>query len=280
MPTFQRDGALLHYELDGSGAPVVYINGFSSHSNDVLSIGLRRRLAERYTVLNVDNRGAGQTVIRDNRPVTVEDMADDIAAVMDHHNLKSAHILGISMGGAIAMVLALRHPEKVRTLVPAVSLARSNVNGTRTEFLLRSAREMRDQGVPNEFINRFNAVYLLSEDLFQYEPFMNAWVKAPPDPFQQTRAGFDLQVAAMSTYDILDRLPMISIPTLVISSPDDLLVPPRFQQEIAQGIPNAEFREYHGGHIFMVLPMYRETFVDDVFAFWSRHEQQGRMGKS
>jgi pimeloyl-ACP methyl ester carboxylesterase len=129
---------------------------------------------------------------------------------------------------------------------------------------------MRDQGIPRELISRFDAVMLLSEDVFQYGPFMDAWVNAPEDPLGQTRAGFDLQVEALRTYDVLDAIKNIGVPTFVMSSPDDMLVPPRFQDEIYAAIPNAEIKRYPGGHVFFLLPMYTAQFVEDVLGFWAK----------
>ena len=52
-----------------------------------------------------------------------------------------------------------------------------------------------------------------------------------------------------------------------MSSPDDMLVPPRFQDEIHSLIPNSEIKRYPGGHVFMLLPMYHAQFMEDVLAF-------------
>jgi pimeloyl-ACP methyl ester carboxylesterase len=270
MPRFRRGDVTLHYELDGEGTPAVYVSGLGSHSNDVLSQTIRREIAERYQVLAVDNQGSGQTVVGENSNATLEDIADDIAAVMDEQGMGASDILGISMGGCIAMMLAVRHPEKIRRLVVAVSLAHSEPRPNRTEFLLASTWEMRDRGIPSDLISRFTAVTLLSEDVFQQDWFINAWVNAPADPFAQTRAGFDLQTAAMETYDIREQIKSIQAPTLVMSSPDDMLVPPRLQDEIHSLIPNSEIKRYPGGHVFMLIPMYHAQFMEDVLAFWSQ----------
>ena len=76
-------------------------------------------------------------------------------------------------------------------------------------------------------------------------------------------------MASLVGYDVREKLAQINVPTLVISSPDDMLVPPRFQDEIAAGIPNAEIKRYPGGHVFMVLPMYAPQFIQDVMGFWA-----------
>lgn len=268
MPKFERNGVRLHYELDGSGDPVVFITGFSDHSNSVGSANLRRLFAEQYHVLAVDNRGSGQTVTPENTPTTIDDMADDIAAIMDEHSLSAAHVFGISMGGSIAMTLALRHPAKVRSLVIAVSLAANVERPTRADFLFTTLWQMRDAGVSREIINRYNAIFLLGEDSFRYERYTNAWVNAPADPYEQTRAGYDLQRAAFDQFDILDQIREITAPTLVVSSPDDILVPPHYQDAIAERIPNAELKRYPGGHVFMIVPMHNKQFLQDLFAFW------------
>lgn len=267
MPKLTRADVNLHYELDGSGDPAVYISGFSSHSNDVLGVFLRHALPDAgYRLLAVDNRGAGQTETLAGHRATLNDMADDIAAVMDAEGISSADVLGVSMGGAIAMTLAVRHPQKVKRQVIAVSLAHAAKG--RSEFILRTTRMMRDQGVPREIINRYNALYLLSEDLFHLDWLMEAFVHAPADPLTQTAQGFDVQINALENYDVRPHLPSITQPTLVVSSPDDILVPPHFQAEIAELLPNARMRHYPGGHVFMVLPQYRDSFVADVVAFW------------
>jgi pimeloyl-ACP methyl ester carboxylesterase len=231
---------------------------------------LRRAIAERYTTLSVDNRGSGQTVVHEGASVTIEDMADDIAAVMEHHQMGAAHLLGISMGGSIGLVMALRHPDKVRTLVACVTAGMSLNNG-RTGFLLNTVREMRSRGVPRDIVNRYTAVYLLAEDAFLNDGFMQAWVNAPQDPLEQTAQGFDQQFNAIAGYDTDTHLSQIRTPTLIVSSPDDMLVPPRYQDALTDKIPNAEIKRYPGGHIFMFLPMYNQQFMEDVFAFWEKH---------
>jgi pimeloyl-ACP methyl ester carboxylesterase len=267
MPEFTRGNVRLHYELDGSGPPAVYCCGLGSHSNDTLGTLLRSALSEQYTLLTVDNRGAGQTVTPDGTPTTMVDMADDVAAVMDYVGMSEANVLGISMGGAVAMLLTLRHPQKVKRLVLAVTLAHTEAQG-RADFMLRAGHDMRLRGVPLDLLNRFNAVFLLGESVFEHGWLLDAWVNAPPDPLQQSHEGWTLQTEALEGYDIRAQLKDIAVPTLVISSPEDLLVPPRLQDEIAASIPGATIKRYPGGHVFMLLPMYSAQFAADVLEFW------------
>lgn len=271
MPNFKRDGVELHYELDGSGPPTVIITGFSGHSNDNGIKALRAALSKQYTVLTVDNRGAGQTIVGETADVTMEDMADDIAAVMDNLHMDTAHVLGHSMGGCIAMTLALRHPGKVCSQVVAVSAACFS-SSYRDAFIDETAAMLREAGVSGEILNRFDAIARFGEDDFRDPAVLDAWYSGPPDPFAQTPAGAEKQYGAVVRYDIRSQLPHIRIPTLVISAVDDLTVPPRFQDEIAAGIPGAILKRYPGaGHISMFLPGRFDAFVRDVVEFWEEH---------
>ncbi len=266
MPTFYHDGAELYYELSGTGAPLVLICGFSGHSNDVSMMTVRRMLSESYRVLCVDNRGAGQTRINESTPVSLEIMVEDIAAVMTHVGMEWAHLLGVSMGGAIAQEFSLRYPERTLSQIIAVSLAYNPPN-SRATFLLETIRLMRDMQLPQTLLTRMTAVLLLGEKEFENEALMQAWLSAPPDPLQQTRLGYEKQGKALENLDLRERLRTATVPTLVMSSYEDPLVPQHYQDEIAALIPGAQIKKYPGGHLFMALPMYGAQFLEDVKAF-------------
>ncbi|MGQ9909201.1 MAG: alpha/beta fold hydrolase [Candidatus Flexifilum sp.] len=283
MPTLERPGARVYYTVDGAAhdreRAVLYIPGFGSHSGDVLSTRLRAGIGQRRRVFAVDNRGSGQTQITDSAPVTLETYADDLAAVLDAEAVERAHIFGYSMGGCIAMTFALRHPQRVRSLTAAVSFAYMPLP-SRAGWIIQTTRLLRDHGVPDELINRVSAVHLLPEELFHFAPVLDAWIAAPADPWQQTRAGYELQSGALRDYDLRPHLSAIGAPTLVISAADDLLVPPHYQDAIAAGIPGARLARYRGGHIFMALPdpvlellePGASRYLDDLFAFWAAHD--------
>jgi pimeloyl-ACP methyl ester carboxylesterase len=98
---------------------------------------------------------------------------------------------------------------------------------------------------------------------------IDLWVNSPDDPFRQSRSGFDAQLASLENYDITEQIKAIRAPTLVMSSPGDVLVPSRFQDEIHSLIPNAQIKRYPGGHVFMLLPLYHAQFMEDIFAFFA-----------
>ena len=270
MPRFTHNGADLYYELDGTGPPAVFIPGYSGHSNGVLDTSIRQALGQHYTVLTVDNRGAGQTVVDDGAIVTIDTMADDIAAILEHHQMTAAHLAGISMGGFITMTMALRYPDKVRSMVVIVSAAYVNFSN-RASFMMTSWRKLINRGVPGDLVNRYLAGVMLGDEAFQNEEFMQAWIEAPADPLAQTPTGAEQQWNAIRGYNISDQLSQITAPTLVMSSPEDLSIPPQFQDELAAKIPKAEIKWYPGGHLFMALPSQFPRFIEDTMEFWRKH---------
>ncbi|RAJ96470.1 alpha/beta fold hydrolase [Aliidiomarina maris] len=105
----------LNYERQGEGAPVILIHGLFGDLDNLKSIS--RSLSDDYTVINLDVRNHGQSPHSDS--MTYDEMAADVIAVADAEGLDEFHLLGHSMGGKIAMEIALRHPSRVRSLIVA-----------------------------------------------------------------------------------------------------------------------------------------------------------------
>jgi pimeloyl-ACP methyl ester carboxylesterase len=107
----------MYYEIHGSGGvPVVLLHG--AYMNTGLMEFLLSGLANTRQVIAVDLQGHGRTADVD-RPITYEQMADDVAALMEHLGISQADIVGYSMGGSIVLQVAMRHPDSVRKLVAA-----------------------------------------------------------------------------------------------------------------------------------------------------------------
>src|SRR5512146_1889888 len=108
MPTAKVNDITMYYEIQGEGEPLVLIAGLRL---DIAEYnGIDSWLAQKYQVVAFDNRGAGRTD-KPDIPYSIEMMADDIAGLLYALGVKQAHIIGISMGGRIALALALQHPE-------------------------------------------------------------------------------------------------------------------------------------------------------------------------
>jgi pimeloyl-ACP methyl ester carboxylesterase len=110
------NGMQMYYEVSGSGEPVIVLHG--AYMNIPSMGGIIPRLARTHKVYALELQGHGRTTDID-RPITYQNLADDVAAFMDAVGLKKADVFGYSMGAVAGLQLAIRHPEKVNKLVAA-----------------------------------------------------------------------------------------------------------------------------------------------------------------
>jgi pimeloyl-ACP methyl ester carboxylesterase len=113
MPSADSGGVHIHYELAGTGDPLVLIGGLAVHTSEYRP--LIDGLARHHRVLTADNRGVGLSD-KPDEPYSYGVMAGDTLAAMDAASVAAADIVGFSMGARIAVELCLAHPERVRTL--------------------------------------------------------------------------------------------------------------------------------------------------------------------
>ncbi len=115
MPTIDvRTGVSLNYEISGSGEPLLLVMGTSG--SIPLWGEMVPRLAETHRVIAFDNRGLGGSA-RGTGAISVESMAEDTSALLEALEVPRAHVLGWSLGSAVAQRLALSHPEQVAAAV-------------------------------------------------------------------------------------------------------------------------------------------------------------------
>ena len=116
------NGLKMYYEVHGSGEPVVLLHGaFMTITNNWT--GWIGELSKTRKVIAVEMQGHGRTADID-RDITSENLADDVAALLEHLKIPRADLIGYSMGGGVAMQCAIRHPDKVRKVVVISSVFR------------------------------------------------------------------------------------------------------------------------------------------------------------
>ncbi len=228
------DGCRLYFEThgDADAQPIVLVEGIGG------SVEAWRRtvplLATELFVVVSDLRGNGRSEAP-NTPIRVETLADDTLAVMDELGLPSAHVFGLSLGGTVAIRMALAAPERVRSLVLGATYA----GGRRPIRPHASA----PKGAPHLvlYARRFAAEHPehVAEDL-------RVWSAIPRRPGAARR-----QWEALRRFDPYDLLPGITAPTLVLHGTEDRVVDPDNARALASRIPNAELVLLGGaGHVF------------------------------
>ena len=170
-------------------------------------------------------------------PYEIADMAQDALALADALELDTFHLVGVSMGGAIAQEVALAAPERVRTLTLAVTFAGRRRLGPQAD---RGVGRALCKDVAREARGRADAPDLLGGVLREREGA--AWMRDMmlQDPHPQPPDAFIRQLEASSRHDARDRLPSLRCPTHVIGAERDILVPVWKSQELAELIPDAK----------------------------------------
>lgn len=230
------------YDVQGDGAPVLLIQGLGYGRWGWQPV--TERLARNYRVIAFDNRGYGSSD-KPAGPYTTAQMAADAVAVLDAAGAARAHVVGASLGGAVAQELALRHPDRVEKLVLVATMSGVTNMHPLPEKTLRMMVEAPALD-PAVALRRFVENALDPEP----EPALVERIVAlrmlnPPDP-----AGWAAQAAIWSTFDAWDDLPSIAAPTLVVHGEGDAVVDARNAPLIAGRIPGAQLRLVSGGHLF------------------------------
>jgi len=120
------NGLKMYYEIHGSGEPVVLLHGaFMAISNDFHWAEWIGELSKTRKVIAIEMQGHGRTADT-GRDFTYDNLADDVAALLDYLKIPSADVIGYSLGGAVALNFAIRHPDKVRKVVSISAVFRLN----------------------------------------------------------------------------------------------------------------------------------------------------------
>lgn len=243
MPTVHARTHDLYVTVDGpTDAPVLLLSG---------SLGSRLEMWDRLLpyltptrrVVRYDLRGHGRSTTPPG-DWTVTDLADDIAAILDHLQIERADVAGISLGGQTALAFALRHPDRLDRLVVANTGARIGSVESWTD----RATTVREQGL--------EAIADTVIDGWLTPPFATAhpeiraalresFLAADPE-------GYAACCLSLAHTDLRPQLAEIAAPTLVIASPGDKGTTTEVLRVIADGVPHATYAEVPGAHLTAV----------------------------
>ena len=217
------NGLKLYYEIHGSGRPLVLVHGGGSTIESTFGRVLPY-LAKTHQVIAVELQAHGHTKDID-RPLSFEQDADDVAALLKQLRVEKADLMGFSNGATTCIQVAIRHPNLVNKLV------------------LASATYKRS-GMPSGFFEGFKNASLK----MMPRPLQEAYLKANPDP-KGLQSMFDRDVARMAAFkDISDSdIKSIEAPTLVLNGDADV-VHAEHALELSRTLPHARLAILPSGH--------------------------------
>lgn len=241
----QSNGITISYEERGSGEPFLLLMGLGAPGS---KWELHMRAYEKhFRVIAVDNRGTGLSDKPFSYAYTIEEMAKDALGVLDHLGIQSAHLNGISMGGAIAQYLAIHYPQRVRSVILTNTFPYCNVSFRRAIEFLRDSRGQLDDITFGRLVQWIiyapsfqdrNEAFLLEDEA--------KGLNAPPMPAYAYKA----QCNAILAHNALHDLSKIQAPVLVAAGDHDLFVPVPLTMELYHAIPDAElYLCKDGGHV-------------------------------
>lgn len=268
MPHVVANGVRLYYEIRGEGPPLVLIGG----------TGNDHRLWEkqvtafhsRFRCISFDNRGSGSSEITPSG-YSISDLAADALGLMDAVGVDAAHVAGFSMGGSIAMAMAMASPSRVLTL------ALHSTSGRLYPSIKHRYRVL----IP---VTRGGDPSLWAEATV-ITAFRDSYINAHPEAIEaevgrrrKLRAemtadqveGLLGHYIAFSTFDPWDRLAEIRVPTLVTVGTGDAVTPPEYAMDVHRRISGSEIR------LFKDAPHRTPTFAAEELneaslAFLSKH---------
>jgi pimeloyl-ACP methyl ester carboxylesterase len=232
------NGINLYYETHGTGRPLILLHG-GLGSGEAFGPILPVLAADRQ-VIAVDLQGHGRTADID-RPIDIRLMADDIAALIEHLGFDQADLMGYSLGGGVAMMTAIRHPELVRrAVVASANIRRSAIY---PEMLAEQAKVGPD-----------------AVEFLKATPMYELYQRVAPRPQDFGRLLGKMGESMAKDFDFSAEVRGLKVPTLIVAADADMAPPSHYVEVFAlldgglrDGGWTGEGRP-KGGHALAILP--------------------------
>jgi len=232
------NGIKLYYETHGTGRPMVLLHG-GLGSGEMFGPVLPL-LAERHQVIVPDLQGHGRTADID-RPIDIRLMADDIAALIDHLGLEKPDVVGYSLGGGVALQVAVKYPAKVRRLVVV------------------SANVRRD-AIPAVMLAQQGQVSAAAVEFMKDTPMYQLYQRVAPRPEDFPRLLTKIGESMSKDFDFTEEVRGLKVPTLIVAGDADMAPPSHYVEVfklldggLRDGGWMGEGRP-KGGHALAILP--------------------------
>jgi pimeloyl-ACP methyl ester carboxylesterase len=232
------NGISLYYETQGTGRPMILLHG--GLGSGEMFAPILPALAEHHRVIAVDLQGHGRTADID-RPIDIRLMADDIAALIDHLELDKPDVVGYSLGGGVALLTAVKYPEKVRKLVSA------------SANIQRSA-------IPAEMLAQQGQVNAAAAEFMVDTPMYQLYQRVAPRPEDFGQLLDKIGESMSKDFDYTEEVRGLQVPTLLVAGDADMAPPSHYVEAfklldggLRDGGWMGEGRA-KGGHALAILP--------------------------
>ncbi|MCC2624547.1 MAG: 3-oxoadipate enol-lactonase [Burkholderiales bacterium] len=249
-----------YYEESGSGKePLLLIAGLGCDIS--LWTAVLDKFSQNFKVIMFDNRDVGRTDYL-TTDYSIEDMADDTVRLIRKLGYAKVSILGHSMGGAIAQMIAYRFPEVVDKLIISNSLVKlTTVSQVALDFAGKMRQFTTDIALPVQAI----APWIYSDDYLHFDNSLEQLSELMRKyPFPQRSDGYLRQLNALNKFDSSGFLHQIRHLSLIIAGSHDILTPLCQSQTMADHIPNSQLVVLPGSHmpLIEIPPLFTKTVVN------------------
>ena len=236
------DGTKIAYRVKGFGPSLLLVMGLGA---DGSAWDLHVKSFEKsFRCLIVDNRGTGKSQSPAG-PYSIELMADDCAAVITKAGGGPVVVIGISMGGAIAQQIAIRHPKLVKSLIITSSWAEKT---PLISDVFEELATIRPKLTEEEFVRRLQLL-IWSPSGYSENAIKLREDRAIPQLQVVTKEAFSAQCEACIKYDALLQLSLVNVPTLITVGELDIFTPISSSYALLKNIPNSRIEIFQGsGH--------------------------------
>jgi 3-oxoadipate enol-lactonase len=251
----------MYYEIHGQGEPIVFIAGFGV--DHTMWNAIIDKFKDDYQIILFDNRGIGQTDVS-HGAYSIEEMTSDVVTLCSKLGINRAHFVGNSMGGFIVQNIAFKHPKLVKSAT--LSNTASTIH-TCFHIYLEAQLELLKAGAPLAALIKASSSWVFSIKFLSQPNMLKILIQQGLEnlyPF--TIRGYEGQYTALSQFDSRQWVSRIDVPTLVLSSNQDLIFSEQSVKMLAEEIPNAAYYCFSEcGHLPMIE--YPETFSKIIQEF-------------
>ncbi|MCB1084595.1 MAG: alpha/beta fold hydrolase [Chlamydiia bacterium] len=255
------NGTEIYFEKKGKGPPLFLVCGFTNH------LGMWEKLvpflSKHFEVICFDHRGSGRSGVTPP-PYTIDGLTDDIVMLMKGLNISRAYFAGFSMGSAILQSLALRHPEKMEK---GVLISPFNTLPSTALMQAHSVSKLFQAGVDPALALETILPWIFSNRyLSEPDNVTKTIERLLRDPYPQPPEGYAGQLAAISSFDLTNKLEEIETKLLLLAGEKDLYTPLYTVDILEKRMANATLKTYpEMGH--MLTAEMPETVAEEIYAF-------------